>query len=157
VRVLIGTLVLAVFLAGCGGGGASKPAPERHAEGGGEAAERAQAVRGVPPSDRAAFFQVATATGTLRHWAAETTLRRPAGAERAALRGAASRLRIARPENQALASVRDRALIALGAALDARAGDRRAGRRALVRAQRLTSSIDRLVRHDPRFSALVPD
>ena len=62
------------------------------------------------------------------------------------------RLRIARPRNPALATVRDRALIALGAALDARAGDRRAGRRALVRAQRLTSSIDHLVRDDPRFS-----
>jgi hypothetical protein len=59
--------------------------------------------------------------------------------------------------DRALAAVRDRALIALGAALDARPGDRRAGRRALVRAQRLTDAIDRLVRDDPRFSALVPD
>ena len=155
-RLRVSAALLLVALAGCGGG-SSKPAPERHSEGGGEAAERARAVRGVPPSDRAAFFQVATATGTLRHWAANTTLRKPAGAERAALRGAESRLRIARPVDRALAAVRDRALIALAAALDARAGDRRAGRRALVRAQRLTGSIDRLVRNDPRFSALVPD
>ena len=149
-------LVVLVVLAGCGGG-SPKPAPERHTEGGGEAAERAQAVRGVPPSDRAAFFQVATATGTLRHWAANTTLRRPAATERAALRGAASRLRIVRPRDPALRSARDRALAALNAALAAPAGDRAAGRRALARAQHLTDSIDRLVRDDPRFSALVPD
>ena len=129
-QLRVSAALVLVVLAGCGGG-SPKPAPARHTEGGGEAADRAQAVRGVPPSDRAAFFQVATATGTLRHWAANTTLRRPAGAERAALRGAIARLRIARPRNPALATVRDRALIALGAALDARAGDRRAGRRAL--------------------------
>jgi hypothetical protein len=156
VQLRVSAALVLVVLTGCGGG-SPKPSPERHTAGGGEAADRAQAVRGVRPSDRAAFFQVATATGTLRHWAANTTLRRPAGAERAALRGAIARLRIARPRNPALATVRDRALIALGAALDARAGDRRAGRRALVRAQRLTSSIDRLVRDDPRFSALMPD
>jgi hypothetical protein len=157
VRVLLTALVLAALLAGCGGGGSPKPPPERHSEGAGEAAERAQAVRGVPPSDRTAFFQVATATGTLRHWAANTTLRRPAAAERAALRAAVSRLELVRPVDRSLAAVRDRALVALAAALDARPGDRRAGRRALVRAQRLTDSIDRLVRDDPRFSALVPD
>jgi hypothetical protein len=156
VQLRVSAALVLVVLTGCGGG-SPKPAPARHTGGGGEAADRAQAVRGVPPSDRAAFFQVATATGTLRHWAANTTLRRPAGAERAALRGAVARLRSARPRNPALATVRDRALIALGAALDTRAGDRRAGRRALVRAQRLTSSIDRLVRDDPRFSALMPD
>jgi hypothetical protein len=68
-----------------------------------------------------------------------------------------ARLKIVKPVDRSLAAMRDSALVALGAAVDARAGDRRAGRRALVRAQRLTGSIDRLVRSDPRFSALVPD
>jgi hypothetical protein len=158
-------LLAAVVLAGCGGG--DKPADpkaehqrggeeaERH---GGEEAERERAVRGVRPADLTAFYQVATATGALRKWAAHRRLGMIGlEADRSELDGALSRLREVKPVDPELSAAYRRALAALHRAWARRRPTRADGSRGQADAEDLSARINRIVRSDPRFSALMPD
>jgi hypothetical protein len=150
---------VALALAGCGGADQpSEPKPQKERDAGGEEVELNRAVRGVRPADLAAFYQVATATGSLRRWAAGARFGRSGrGVRRSELRGALERLRKVRPVDPALRRIRRRALGALASAAAAAHPTRAAARRGLRRADRLTAAIHRVVREDPRFSALTPD
>jgi hypothetical protein len=152
-------VLVAIALAGCGG--ADKPAqpkPEKERGAGGEEAELSRAVRGVRPADLTAFYQVATATGSLRSWAAGARYGRTGSAvRRSELRGALRRLRRTRPIDPGLRRVRGEALAALGTAAAIERPSRAAARHALAQAERLAGTIHRVVREDPRFSALMPD
>jgi hypothetical protein len=150
---------VALALAGCGG--ADKPAEPKagkHRDAGGEQAELNRAVRGVRPADLAAFYQVATATGSLRRWAAGARFGRSGSAvRRSELRGALGRLRRVRPVDPALRQARRKALAAMRRAVAIRHPNHAAARRGLKQADELTAAIHRVVREDPRFSALTPD
>ena len=146
-RVAAGVAMVLVALAGCGGGDKpDKPKTEQRAEGG-EEQERVEAVRGVDRRDLTAFYQVALADGQLRQWGAS-------GGKhgRSNLREARRRLRHVRPADRKLARARSYAARSVDEAL---AGG--SPRQALVRADRLRTTIDRLVRSEPRYSALMPD
>jgi hypothetical protein len=152
-------VLVAIVLAGCGGGDKpAEPKADKHGEGGGEEAELQRAVRGVRPADLAAFYQVATATGSLRRWAAGTRFGNTGSAvRRSELHGALARLRKVRPVDPELRRVRRDALAALGAAAKVAVPTRAEARRGLAQAERLAGTIHRVVREDPRFSALMPD
>lgn len=163
-RATLAALLLVVATAGCGSGGAhSEPrrAEAKHDEAAGEEAEREEAARGLPAADRVAYYQVATAVGDLRRRAALVSLRRRGARQAdAVVRSKIPRLRRLRPSDPALRRLRDRTLAAARRALASRrrgADARRAARRQLTTADRLSASLDDLVHSDPRFSALVPD
>jgi hypothetical protein len=139
-----------IALAGCGGGGHSQAKPEHRSQGG-EDAERVQAVRGIRPADLTAFYQVALADGRLRQWGATR------GRGRTDLRETATRLRHLHPVDRRLVRAGRQARAGVREALAARHPSRAEARRALSRADRLRTLIDRIVRRDPRFSALMPD
>ena len=156
-RRLAGAAMILMALAGCGGGGgADKPKPE-HRGGGGEEAERAQSLRGARPADLAAFYQVALAAGELRQWGAAGDS--PIGSEvrRSKLRGDLDRLRDVHPVDGALSRARRDAMDALRDAVAAGRPSRAEARRGLARADHLRAAVDKLVRSDPRYSALMPD
>ena len=149
-RVAAGAAIIVAALAGCGGGGSPKPKAAPH-RAGGEEAERVQAVQGVRPRDLTAFYQVALASGQLRQWGAARGRHRPD------LRQTAVRLRHVHPLNRTLIRARREARAGVRRALAARHPTRADSQRALRRADRLRGLIDRVVRSDPRFSALMPD
>ena len=152
-------VLVAIALAGCGG--ADKPAepkPQKERGAGGEEAELNRAVRGVRPADLAAFYQVATATGSLRSWAASARYGHTGSAmRRSRLRGAFDRLRHVHPVDPTLRRARRDALRALREAAAIRRPTHADTRRGLAQAERLAGAIHRVVREDPRFSALTPD
>jgi hypothetical protein len=152
-------VLVAIVLAGCGGGEKpAEPKAEKHGERGGEEAELQRAVRGVRPADLAAFYQEATATGSLRKWAAGARFGSTgSAARRSELQGALLRLRQVRPVDPALRRIRSDALAALGAAAEVGVPTRADTRRGLKQADTLSAAIHRVVRDDPRFSALTPD
>jgi hypothetical protein len=152
-------VVLALVLGGCGGADkAAQPKPEKGRDARGEEAELNRAVRGVRPADLSAFYQVATATGSLRSWAAGAMFGRKGGAaRRSQLRGALGRLRQVRPVDPALRRARGEALGALGRAAAIERPSHAAARRGLAQADKLSAAIHRVVREDPRFGALMPD
>jgi len=152
-RVAAGCLAM-LALAGCGGGNGGSGEKDTRAEARGEQerelAERQETLKGVPAADQAAFYQLATATGLLREHGALASLARP---QRPGLNAV-------RPEAAALSQLRARWTPQLDAALAAPArgaAARRAGRAELAAANRITHALDRFVRTDPRFAALVPD
>jgi hypothetical protein len=160
-RVVIGGLALLV-LAGCGGGGgAERRREEPRGEQEREQAERQQSLKGVPAADQTAFYQLATATGLLReHGALASLSRRQRPQMRAELSAAAGRVDTLRPRAAGLTRLRARLAPQLRAALAAPArgvAARRAGRSELAAANRITRGLDRFIRQDPRFAALVPD
>ena len=102
--------------------------------------------------------EVATATGSLRKWAAGARYGRPgSAARRSELDGALSRLREVRPIDPELRRARRQALTALGGAAAIQRPTRAQAQRGLSQAERLAGTIHRVVREDPRFSALMPD
>ena len=160
-RVAAAGLTILV-LAGCGGGKSQpKQREEPLSEQARELAERQEALKGVPGADRAAFYQLATATGLLREHGALASLSRPPRAGlRAELRAATHRVDAVRPRAATLARIQEGLAPELRAALAAPsrgAAARRAGRSELAAADRITRRLDRFVRRDPRFAALVPD
>jgi len=162
-RVAAGCLAVLV-LAGCGGGsdGAAKRKVEAPSgEQARELAARQAALKGVPTADRTAFYQLATATGLLREHGALASLSRPQRPRlHAVLSAANGRVRALRPGASTLSRLRDRLLPELRAALAAPhsgAAAKRAGRTELAAAGRITRGLDRFVRRDPRFAALIPD
>ncbi len=154
-------VLVAIAVAGCGGADKPtqpKPRPEKERDAGGEEAELNRAVRGVRPADLAAFYQVATATGSLRRWAAGARFGRTGSAvRRSELRGALGRLRQVRPVDPALRRIRRRALGALATAAAIKRPSRGAAGHGLAQADELSAAIHRVVRDNPRFSALMPD
>jgi hypothetical protein len=145
-RVAAAAAMTAIALAGCGGGGESPPKHQPE-QGGGEEAEHVEAVKGVDKRDLTAFYQVALAAGQLRQWGAS---RGKVG--RSNLKEARRRLRHVRPADPTLVRARRQAAAAVDKALG---GGK--PRTALARSDRLRALIDRVVRSDPRFSALMPD
>jgi len=158
-RATIGLLLAALVGGGCAGHPpASKP---RASEAGDEDAEREQAARGLPAADRVAYFQVATSIGAMRGRASlVATGRSGARQADAVVKATIPRLRNLRPRNARLVRLRDRALGLARRSADSPlrgASARRDADRQLAEVDRLSRSLDSLVRSDPRFSALVPD
>lgn len=115
-------LVLALAVAGCGGGGAPKTADRpaaKRAEPAGEAGREAQERKGIPgkrlsPGDRIAYYQIATTSGLLRARAA-AVLSGQRGTPEATLTAGRARLALVHPDSRALGALRDR----LAGAIDA--------------------------------------
>jgi hypothetical protein len=137
--------VLAVNLLGCGGGKDSgqKGAPP------------------IPSADRAAFYGIATTSGSLRASAAPAALGQASGLRgRAELVAARRRLAALHPPDRRLAALRVKLVAALGAAVRPVHGTgaaRLAAREALRATDAINAGLRSYAARHPATAALIPD
>jgi hypothetical protein len=121
-----------------------------------EEEEAAQAASQIPEADRVAYYQLATAAGTLRVNAAVVSHGDIGEPARGELRGATQRVRQAKPEDEDLLRIRHGVLDLLGREMQS-GFDRRAARDVLDRLLVVHAMLDAYVRDHPVAGALVPD
>jgi hypothetical protein len=168
-RLALLLVVVVALAAGCGGGDSPKPAGrtdlpragEAERAGGGEEAAFERAARGLRPADRSAYFQAATAAGSVRARASLVVTGHPVARRFDLALGTALRhLDAARPRNRTLARLVPRVVALLRATRAAPSRGRRArraARRQLAAVDRVSAALAGLLRSDPRYSALTPD
>jgi len=132
--------LLLITVAGCHSG------PARHRE-----------TSAVPPADRSAYFEIATASGALRGSAAPVALGRAGRIHAGAIEAARRRVAAAAPSDPQLAALKARLIAASSAALDQRADARRTAIGAVAATDSINAGLRRYAERHPAVAGLIPD
>jgi hypothetical protein len=149
----------ALALAGCGGG-SDKESTEH---GGGEEADQGQAdaLNKIPVADRTAFFEIASALGTVRARAAPVAVGTSAQLTSAApLVAARARVAALRPADQQLVRLRDQTVPLLTSFAHSPASGpaaRRAARLAIAGGDRIEAGLRAYTQRVPAIGGAIPD
>jgi hypothetical protein len=164
--VLVALASFALALVSCGGSSDKESGGESHGEGGertGEEAEQGQseALNKIPEGDRTAFFQLATAIGTLRARAAPVAVGTSPQLENAApLRAARAQVAKLRPADPQLVQLRAQLLPLLARftkAPESGAGATRAAKAAIADADRIEAGLRAYTQRTPAIGGAIPD
>jgi hypothetical protein len=156
--MLISLSVFGVHLVGCGdGGSATRNAERQHVEGGASQTRSAE----IPPADRAAFYGIATVSGSLRLSAAPVALGQTNRLrDREELVTARRQVAALRPRDRQLARLRAKLWVALAGAIRPVHGPgaaRQAARRTLRATDDINAGLRIYAARHPATAALIPD